>query len=398
MEVINVLIILFSIVLVVMIILLLCLAIVYFKSKNRKDDKKIEQKTEMKSNKKNYSLYEKASVLDFLEFDKVKDNMIILKKGAKYVMVVECQGVNYDLMSEAEKNGVEEGFVQFLNTLRYPVQIYTQTRTINLEGSIYEYKSRVKEIEYELQKRRMKYEQMKKSGAYSQEQLDREFYEITKQKNLYEYGQDVVSNTERMSLNKNVLNKKYYLVIPYFPEEFGNEKFSKEEISNMAFSELYTRAQSMIGALSSSGVKGTILDSYDLVDLLYVAYNRDESETYGIDKATRAEYDELYSTAQDVMEKKIIELRNRINKEAIDRANEEIAKARTELEKEYDNMNKTGIEELIQKRIEKLVKENSQYMGEDVEERVLKNISKSKKKGENVDAKETKTTRKKAVR
>ena len=30
----------------------------------------------------------------------------------------------------AEKIGVEEGFVQFLNTLRYPIQLYTQTRTV----------------------------------------------------------------------------------------------------------------------------------------------------------------------------------------------------------------------------------------------------------------------------
>ena len=58
-------------------------------------------------------------------------------------MVVECQGINYDLMSQAEKVGVEEGFIQFLNTLSHPVQIYTQTRKINLESSIQTYKAEV---------------------------------------------------------------------------------------------------------------------------------------------------------------------------------------------------------------------------------------------------------------
>ena len=49
------------------------------------------------------------------EFEKVEDNMIIQKKG-KYLMVLECQGINYDLMSEMEMASVEQGFIEFLNT------------------------------------------------------------------------------------------------------------------------------------------------------------------------------------------------------------------------------------------------------------------------------------------
>ena len=74
------------------------------------------------------SSYTKQSIMDFMEFDKIEDNMIVQKKGRRYLMVVECQGINYDLMSKAEKIGVEEGFQQFLNTLRHPIQIYIQTR------------------------------------------------------------------------------------------------------------------------------------------------------------------------------------------------------------------------------------------------------------------------------
>ena len=87
-----------------------------------------------------------------MEFDKIEDNMVITKNGTKYVMVVECQGVNYDLMSSVEKNAVEEGFIQFLNTLRHPVQLYIQTRTINLERSIDGYKSRLSDIDKKIPK------------------------------------------------------------------------------------------------------------------------------------------------------------------------------------------------------------------------------------------------------
>ena len=79
---------------------------------------------------------------------------------------------------------------------------------------------------------------MKQSGNATQEQLDKEFFELTKKRNLYEYGKDIIKNTEMMSLNKNVLTKKYYIVIPYFSEEAMKEEYSKDEVQNMAFSEL----------------------------------------------------------------------------------------------------------------------------------------------------------------
>ena len=209
--------------------------------------------------------------MDFMEFDKVEDNMIVQKNGDKYIMVIECQGINYDLMSELEKNSVEEGFVQFLNTLRYPVQIYVQTRTINLNSSIQTYRESLKKIEEDYEKQELKYKDMVASGRYTQEQLNSAYYELTKQRNLNEYGKDIIYTTEKMSLNKNVLNQKYYIIVPYYPEELGQNNFDKEEIKNLAFSELYTRCQSMMRTLAGCDVKGTILSSNELIDLLYVA-------------------------------------------------------------------------------------------------------------------------------
>lgn len=107
-----------------------------------------------------------------------------------------------------------------------------------------------------------------------------------------------------MSLNKNVLNQKYYVVIPYYADELGENNFDKKEITSLAFSELYTRAQSIVRTLGVCGVNGKILDSNSLADLLYVAYNRDDAEVYGVDKAIQAGYDELYSTAPDVLDKR----------------------------------------------------------------------------------------------
>ena len=263
----------------------------HFKEKRKREPKANNTNSNISTNEQN-----KQSIFNFMEFDNVEDSMIIQKNGTRYLMVIGCQGVNYDLMSSIEKNSVEEAFVQFLNTLRNPIQIYIQTRSINLENSLRVYKEKLKEVEDKYRNMQRRFEQMRDSDSYSEEQMQKAYMELTRLSNLREYGASVIQDTERMSLNKNILSKNYYIVVPYFALEAGNEKMDKEELKNVAFSELYTRCQSIISSISPCGVRGKILRTNELVELLYMAYNRDEAETFGLDKAVRAGFNELYST------------------------------------------------------------------------------------------------------
>lgn len=246
--------------LIFMLFILVTLVVVFIYMKTKESKKKKEEKQlQVGENKEATSNtatkgYNKQSIFNFMEFDKVEDNMIVQKNGNRYLMVIECQGVNYDLMSSMEQTAVEEGFLQFLNSLRYPIQIYVQTRTVNLESSIGNYKTRVDEIENMLRMKQAEYESNKQSGLFDKEELKAQFYELTKIRNLYEYGKDIIFNTQQMSLNKNILNKQYYIITSYYPSELGNTNFDKDEMQNIAFSELYTRCQSIIASLTSSGV------------------------------------------------------------------------------------------------------------------------------------------------
>lgn len=363
----NTLTLILTIVIIIMVILIAILCMVYFMSKRKKktpQEKVISQSGDTKELPKSKT-FGVESVFDFMEFDKIEDNMIMQKDGNKYIMVVECQGINYDLMSEVEKNAVEEGFIQFLNTIRHPIQIYTQTRTINLEGSIQNYRNKVKEIEDKLTKQEMSYKEMVASQRYSKEQLDKAYYELVKQRNLAEYGKDIIYTTERMSLNKNVLNKKYYIVVPYYPEDLGQNNFDKEEIKNLAFSELYTRSQSILRTLFVCGITGKILTSNELVDLLYVAYNRDESEAYGLDKALKAGYDELYSTAPDVLDKKMREIDRQIERQAFQKANDKVYEAKSEKQKKLEQKEES-MDDLIDQMAKLIIEQNSASIGRDV--------------------------------
>lgn len=342
------------------------------------------------------NLYSKQSIFDFMEFENIEDNMIVQKNGKRYVMVIECQGINYDLMSEMEKISVEEGFQQFLNTLRHPIQIYIQTRTVNLGKSLASYRQKIREIENRYNKMTFEYRNMQASETYSQSDLDKYFYELTKQKNLLEYGKDILSNTEQMSLNKNVLNKKYYVVVSYYVEENSEEKYDKDEIRNMAFSELYTKSQALIRTLSGCSIIGKILNSKELIELLYMAYNRDDAELYGIDTAIRAGYDSLYSTSQDIFEKKMKVLDNKIQQAAIEKANNAIDKVKSAKQKKVEEKEQ-NMDDLINTLAKIIIKENRQYIGQDVAEQAIEEIdvpNQEKEEEENVqETKETKTRR-----
>ena len=289
---------------------------------NEKDkDKKSENYGRFKGELTQESIYQ------FMEFDEIVDNMIVRKKGTQYVMILQCNGVNYDLMSEQEKISVEEGFVQFLNTLRFPIQLYIQSRTLNLRDIIATYKSRVDSLATEIDKLDSKIAQAKVQG--NRALMEKLQFERKRKVNVLEYGINITDYVEKLSSNKNVLQQKTYVVVSYYSAEIGGglENYSKEEIYNMCFSELYTRCQNIASALATSQITSNILDSEELAELLYIAYNRDEAEILQFSKALDSQYDSLYSTGKDVLQKKQEKLDKEINIDAIDIATDSILKA-----------------------------------------------------------------------
>ena len=372
-------------------VLLIIGCIIWATNRNKKDkSENLEKIKNEKITEATKSGADKQSIFNFMEFDTVDDNMIIQKDGTRFLMVIECQGINYDLMSGVEKAGVEEGFIQFLNTLRNPIQIYVQTRTVNLEKSISTYREKLRKVEEKLNRMKMQYYEMKETRQYTQEQLDRAFFELTKQTNLYEYGRDVINDTERMSLNKSVLNRKFYIIVPYYASELASNELDKAETQNLAFSEIYTRAQSLISSLSPCGVKGKILKTNELIELLYMSYNRDEAEVFGLNKAIQAGYSEINSTAPDVLDKKIKELDKYIQEKAQEKAREAVnevmnEKAHRVAEKEEN------LEDLIKEMAEVILKENEKYLGKEIAVESIAKIKSDKiakeKKGGREDGK-----------
>ena len=92
----------------------------------KKDSKNIEKESLKTGIKPTEHSIPRNDMSSFMQFDKISDDMIVQKKGTKYTMIIQCKGINYDLMSEVEQMGIEEGFITFLNTLKKPIQLYVK--------------------------------------------------------------------------------------------------------------------------------------------------------------------------------------------------------------------------------------------------------------------------------
>ena len=119
------------------------------------------------------------------------------------------------------------------------------------------------------------------------------------------------------------------------------------------------------------------------MELLYVAYNRDDSEVYTLKNALNSEYDRLYSTAKDVMQEKKARIEKQIEEEATKLATQGIIEADKKIREERIK------EQKIKQRALELLEENKSEMSKKLYEESKKQID-----GNTENSGEQKTTKK----
>lgn len=314
------------------IILIGVFAFFLFKGDSKKNDGNSKKNQSSKSDsvtgikrKNESSNLQKKDIFDFMEFDNVEDDMIIQDNGSRYTMVIQCKGINYDLMSNIEQLAVEEGFIVFLNTLKYPIQIYVQARSVDLKKSMSIYNERVKIFENQYNESDENFRKKINTLDATEEEIDIARNERAKFANIYEYAQDINKYVERLSMNKNILQRKFFIAISYSKSEIAaNNNFSKEEIYDICHRELYTRANSLISSLMTCSVVGRVLTSEELIELLFVSYNKDDERLFDISTALDSDFYRLYSTSKDIYDKKREAIQEEVEKEALERVKDAI--------------------------------------------------------------------------
>lgn len=308
------------------------------------------------------------SIYQFMEFDSITDNMIIRKNREQFVMVIECKGINYDLLSNDEKSAVELGFISFLNTIRTPIQLYVQTRKLDMRNLLSSYSKRTDAMLEEVRKIDAQIQLARQNG--NEELTKRLLFDRKRKMNIVEYSESIEEYTNKINDSQYMLQQKTYIIVSYYANEIGDtKKYSDLELNDLVFSELFTRTQTIVNALTSSEITGKVLNSEELAELLYVAYNRESSDTYTLKNALDAQYDRLYSTAKDVLETRKQELKKQIEKEAIKLATNSITKADEQLREER----KIKATE-IRKKAENIMAEYKDDLSKELYDKTIKQI------------------------
>src|SRR5688500_17220257 len=71
------------------------------------------------------------STQNTLMITEIRDGLVVMNDGS-FRAVVTCKSINFDLMSDREREGVEYSYQSFLNSLYFPVQIFIRSQRVDI--------------------------------------------------------------------------------------------------------------------------------------------------------------------------------------------------------------------------------------------------------------------------
>ena len=196
-----------------------------------------------------------------LLISELRDNVVIMKDGS-FRAVVACKSINFDLMSDMEREGVEYSYQNFLNSLKFTTQILIRSQRVDI-------------------------------GPY----LER-LMEIRRNNDNMLLGvlmDDYINFVDVLSQEANIMDKSFFIVVPYYPsaeaekvveqtrsifKAFAKSKSAPvtridRETYNKALSEITNRVDSVMSGLFQIGVHSVRLNTKELAELYYNFNNPD---------------------------------------------------------------------------------------------------------------------------
>ena len=223
------------------------------------------------------------STQNTLQIAEIRDGIVIMNDGS-YRAVIMAKSINFDLMSPQEQEAIEYAYQGFLNSLYFPIQIFVRSQRVDLQPYI-----------EKLDKIRTEHENML----------------------LALLMDDYIGYIDQLAAQTNIMDKKFYIVVPFFPvvdpqklllkdknfvsgiTEIFTKKENKVVINEpeleAAKTELRNRVQSVLGGLQQCSIQALPLDTQELIELYY--------DTYNPDTATRQELKNINDLTVDVVTK-----------------------------------------------------------------------------------------------
>lgn len=205
-----------------------------------------------------------TSTQNSLQISEIRDGIVIMSDGS-FRAVVMCKAINFDLMSPQEREAVESSYQGFLNSLYFPIQIFIRSQKVDIRPYL--------------------------------EKLDKI---RTEQDNML-LGllmDDYIAYLADISQQANIMDKKFYVAMAFPDQESAKSSIKQstsfftgvvdlisprkttgvvinESVLENAKTELRNRVQAVLQGLSQCGVQALPLDTQELIELYYDAYNPD---------------------------------------------------------------------------------------------------------------------------
>ena len=195
---------------------------------------------------------------EFVPIQEIRDGIVILKDGSMRAIIL-ASSLNFALKSGDEQNAIISQFQNFLNSLDFSIQIFIQSKKLDIRPYIALLEERYKEQLTELMKIQT-----------------REYIEFIK---------TFVDNSY-------IMTKGFFIVIPYMPPLMTASKnpvsniFNKGKnntiLENEKFEEYRSQLEQRVGVVEQGlvrcGIRVAELGTEEVVELYYKIFNPGETE------------------------------------------------------------------------------------------------------------------------
>lgn len=208
------------------------------------------------------TVQERASTLDFMQVDEIRDSVVVLKEGQMRA-ILSVSSANFALKSTKEQDVIISTFQGVLNSLEEPIQIVVQSRKLDLTNYI----DRLKRLE------------------------DEQTNDLLKLK-----MQEYITYIQQMIQQINIMSKQFYVMVGFEPIQINNDTFSRlqrvfsparfvrqdEEKFKHNRGIVMSKAENLAGKLRQLDLNVRILKTEEIIGLMYNSYNPDTLESVRI--------------------------------------------------------------------------------------------------------------------
>lgn len=261
----------------------------------------------------------KSTAQEFLEIYDITNDLVILKSGTAS-LILEISAMNFGLLAEEEQDAVIYTYAALLNSLNYPIQIIIQSQT----KDVTQYLNLLKEKERE--------------SVHSQ-----------RRERIARYREFVTN----LIKERNVLDKKFFVVIPAMPIElellsaesvipgrdtFDVTKYEKTVLVDKALAILEPRRDHLISQFARIGLAAWQLSTQEIIRVFYTNYNPEASE--GFEVSNTEEYQTPLVKASLVENLRAMDQSLTTNQQA-----QQFLNNNTELATEQQNPDENGLDQ-----------------------------------------------------